>query len=252
VSGLLDRIARGDPISDRVVLVAAHPDDETLALASRLGRMTDLCIIHLTDGAPFDLADARRSGASTREEYAEMRRRELRAAMATLGCNAELRCYWHPDQQAILSAAAIVRQLVRDLWDARAVITHPYEHGHPDHDTAAFCVALARSRLAQLGMEPPEHLEYPSYHLRDGQAVFGSFWPEAGTPETVLPLTDLLCFLSQQAVLSQVPDWPERLRAAPAYDFLAPAAPGETSYDHLGCAMTSAIWRDHANSVLAA
>jgi LmbE family N-acetylglucosaminyl deacetylase len=259
--GLLDRIARGDPIAERVVLVAAHPDDETLALASRLDRMSDLCIIHLTDGAPVDLSDARRAGAATREDYAELRRQEVRAAMQVLGCSAELRCYWHVDQHAILNAAAITQQLVRDIWDAHAVVTHPYEHGHPDHDAAALCVALARSRLVDQGMEPPEHIEFPSYHLRDGQGVFGAFWPEPGAAETLLPLTEeerhrrsraLRCFASQQAFLSQVPDWPERLRPAPAYDFHAPAAPREAFYDRLGWAMTSAVWRDHAQALLAA
>ena len=256
---LLERLARGEPVDDRIVLVAAHPDDETLALASRMDRLPDLCVIHLTDGAPFDMADARRAGAPTREDYAEMRRKEVRAAMQAMRGTAELRCYWHPDQEAILHAEAIVAQLVRDIWDADAVLTHPYEHGHPDHDTAALCVAVALARLRDQGRRVPEHLEFPSYHLRGGEPVFGAFWPDPAAPETALDLSDddrerreraLRCFRSQRAFLSKVPHWDERLRPAPTYDFGAPAPPGEALYDRWGWAITAADWRRHAATLL--
>ncbi|NEX92761.1 PIG-L family deacetylase, partial [Caulobacter sp. 17J65-9] len=36
---LLDRLAAGAVVADRLALVAAHPDDETLGLGGRLDRM---------------------------------------------------------------------------------------------------------------------------------------------------------------------------------------------------------------------
>ncbi|WP_210528766.1 PIG-L deacetylase family protein [Rubellimicrobium arenae] len=259
MTDLPGRLARRERIPERVVLVVAHPDDETLALASRLDCLEDLSIIHLTDGAPRDLRDARQAGVDTVENYAELRRQELRTAMAALGSTAELRCYWHPDQEAILHGAAIVQNLVRDLWGAGAVITHPYEHGHPDHDAAALCVALACRRFEAERRPVPDRFEFPSYHLRQGQARFGEFWPDASAPETAMPLSDddrarrragLACFGSQQAFLSHMPEMGERLRPAPAYDFRAPAPSGQAWYDQFGWTMNLAAWRRHADALL--
>ncbi|TNC48481.1 PIG-L family deacetylase [Rubellimicrobium rubrum] len=259
MDGILERLVRGERLPERVVLVVAHPDDETLALASRMNRMDDLCIVHLTDGSPRDMQDARRVGAETVEEYAELRRQELRAAMAVLDATPELRCCWHPDKEAILHGAAIVEQLVRYLWDAEVVVTHSYEHGHPDHDTAALCVALACRHLEAQGRPAPRHLEFPSYHLRDGRTVFGSFWTDPNAPEVKIPLSpedqdrrrrSLACFESQMGFLNQVPHWEEWLRPAPAYDFRAPAPPGSALYDGWGWNMTLTEWRRHADTLL--
>ncbi|MBP1804912.1 PIG-L deacetylase family protein [Rubellimicrobium aerolatum] len=259
MDGLPERLARGERVPERVVLVVAHPDDETLALASRLRLFDDLCIVHLTDGAPRDGADAGRAGVAAVEDYAQLRRQELRAAMAALGCGADLRCCWHPDQEAIRHGAAILKALGRELRDAAAVVTHAYEHGHPDHDAAALCVALALGALRAEGRAGPVHYEFPGYHLRDGRAVFGRFWEDGGCPETVLPLSEedrarrrfgLSRFASQEKFLSQVPEWEERLRVAPSYDFRRSAPPGEAWYGRLGWAMTPEVWRAEADALL--
>ncbi len=54
-----------------------------------------------------------------------------------------------PDQETAFQLAAIVHELIPVLASAERVITHPYEGGHPDHDTAAFAVAAACARLAR-------------------------------------------------------------------------------------------------------
>ena len=74
------RLASGAPMAERVTLVVAHPDDETLFAGPLLGRLGDGVLIHLTDGAPADMADARRLGFATREEYVATRAAELDAA----------------------------------------------------------------------------------------------------------------------------------------------------------------------------
>ncbi|WP_176559228.1 PIG-L deacetylase family protein [Rubellimicrobium roseum] len=257
--GFLDRLARRERIPERVVVVVAHPDDEVLAAGSRMNRMENLTVIHLTDGAPRDMEDARRLGLSSRDDYGRMRRREVVAAMDALGADPELLCYWHPDKEAILHGPAILDQLVEDLGEAQVVITHAYEHGHPDHDTAALGVRLALRRLSADGREVPGVYEFPIYAIEGDRPVFGRFHPDPKSPETVLHLTEaerarrdaaLAEYRSQSGVLGFASQWEERLRPAPLYDFRQPAPQGLAWYDRHGWDMTLARWREHANALL--
>ena len=90
VNGLPDeawarRFAAGDPVGERVVVVVAHPDDETLWAGALLGRLQNALLIHLTDGAPADGADAHRLGFASRDAYAAARAAELDTALVALG-----------------------------------------------------------------------------------------------------------------------------------------------------------------------
>jgi LmbE family N-acetylglucosaminyl deacetylase len=259
VADLLGRLARGERIPERIVVVVAHPDDEVLAAGSRMDRMDDLTVIHTTDGAPRDLRDARREGLASWQDYAALRRREVAAAMDALGAKARLACYGHPDQESILHAPAILDRLTADLAGARAVITHAYEHGHPDHDTAALCVRLAVDRLRADGGEAPDVYEFPIYSLVEGRRVFGRFHPDPSAPETVLPMTDeerarrnaaLAAYGSQRGVLGFAGHWEERLRPAPRTDFRRPAPQEVAWYDGTGWVMTLARWREAADALL--
>lgn len=259
MTGFLDRLARGGRVRERVVVVVAHPDDETLAAGSRFDRMDDLAIVHITDGSPRDLEDARREGFPTREGYAAHRRRELVAAMDALGASPELLCHWHPDKESVLHAAAILDQLAEDIADAAFVITHAYEHGHPDHDTAALCVRLARDRLVAARAPAPGLYEFPIYAMQDGKPVFGRFAPDPDAPETVLPMTAddrarrnaaLAAFATQRGLLRFAGGWEERLRPMAPYDFRRPAPAGSAWYDRHHWVMTLARWREHADALL--
>src|SRR4051812_4148443 len=148
LAALLEQIASRRCVRQPVALIVAHPDDETLGLGSRLSALRRLTLVHLTDGAPRSLDDARREGFADARAYAAARERELDAALAALGTSGTERiAYGHPDQESIDRLDAIVERLAIDLAGCAAVITHAYENGHPDHDTAALAVALACRRL---------------------------------------------------------------------------------------------------------
>ncbi len=51
---ILARLAAGGPIAERVMIVVAHPDDETIGLGAQLRRFEDALLVHVTDGAPRD------------------------------------------------------------------------------------------------------------------------------------------------------------------------------------------------------
>ena len=259
---LLAKLAAGAAIDEPVAMVVAHQDDEVLGLGSRMDRLRRLRVIHLTDGAPRDMRDARREGFSTWQDYAAARRAELLRALRAIGAGgAEAIAYDAPDQEAIRHVGEIVGRLARDLDGMRAVVTHPYEYGHPDHDTAALAVWLACARLSGAGAAAPERFEFASYHIRDGRAVLAEFWPDPGSPEIVLHLSEgelarkraaRDCFDTQKALGGRFPLTPERVRRAPDYDFAAPAPPGEAVYDRWDLEMTSAEWRRLANEALRA
>lgn len=248
------RFASGQPIVERVAVVVAHPDDETLWVGSLLPRLVNALLIHVTDGAPHDMADARRLGFATREDYAAVRAAELDAALALLGAAPERRAYGIADQDAMAGRAALVDRLADDLAGAAVVVTHPYEHGHPDHDTCAHAVRAAVDRLTEQDRPAPAIVEFACYHLRDGERRFGAFWPgEADEHVRTLPDDErdriaaaLAAHASQAAVIDGWVPTHERWRAAPAYDFAAPAAPGGALYDGFGWAMTAARWRGMA------
>jgi N-acetylglucosamine malate deacetylase 2 len=258
---LLGELAADGPVAARLLIIVAHPDDETVGLGAQLRRLRDALLVHVTDGAPRDGEDARRQGFGDPADYAAARRRELGAALiageagpvrtATLAI---------PDKEAFRDLAGLSRSVAEFLERERpaAVLTHAYEGGHPDHDAAAFAVHMACRRVAVA--DRPAIIEMPFYHALNGRMVTGVFLPAQGelpAHSAVVALrlgeADLRrkrrmvdCFHTQREILSCCTLDIERFRAAPAYEFRAPPHQGSLLYETFGWEISGIEWRRRA------
>lgn len=253
----------GAPLARRVVVVVAHPDDETIGAGALLARLRDPVVVHVTDGAPRDRRWWGRPDLPSREAYAGLRRAELAAALAEAGI-AEEQCRslgWTDQETAhdLLRLADELGELLRRL-EPTLVLTHPYEGGHPDHDSVAFAVAAAHREMAREGAAPPV-AEFTSYHARDGVLRTGEFLPFPGAEEVRVDLSPeererkgrmLARFASQAETLRPFGTEHERFRTAPAYDFTRPPAPGPLHYEQFDWGVTGEAWRARAREALAA
>jgi LmbE family N-acetylglucosaminyl deacetylase len=251
-----------DPVpAPRVLIVAAHPDDEVVGAGARLQRLRSAYLLHLTDGAPRDGADARAAGYDDPVTYARARRLELERALGLVGIGTHrLYTLGLPDQTASQHLAAVARHVHDLLLSLRPqiVLTHSYEGGHPDHDAAAFAVHAACALLEKGSPRVPFVVEFPTYHAGPEGMVVGRFLDEAGS--RVLVLNDaerelkrklVECFVTQRRMLAQFPLEVEMYRPAPRYDFTAPPHPGRLWYEWFDWGITGERWREEATAALA-
>lgn len=237
------------------LIVVAHPDDETLGSARLLLRTPgDVTLVHVTDGAPRQPRFWQPAGYASHEAYARTRREELACALALAGV-AEDHCVslGYADQEAARHLPELSRHLRDLIADHRpeVVYTHPYEGGHPDHDSCAFALAMALRQLARDARPVPEQREFTSYHLYDGAFRAGQFLEgSVGVVEDALTAAEqarkqvmLACFASQQRVVSRFATDVERHRPAPAYDFTQAPHAGPLYYETRELGMTGVEFR---------
>lgn len=244
------------------VIIAAHPDDETVSAGGRLAYLKDCTIVHVTDGAPRNMYDATKAGFTTRGAYMRARRSELAAALAVVGIGMDqTRSIGLVDQEASLDMAGLAARLAEILGELRpkAVLTHPYEGGHPDHDATALGVHGALKLLARRGVLVPELIEFTSYHDTSGGMSAFEFLPCGICSAKTVYLSDRVCklkrqmvecFTTQQKTIAPFPVELERFRDAPEYDFTVPAHPGTLFYERYDWGMTGSRWRELAREAI--
>jgi LmbE family N-acetylglucosaminyl deacetylase/SAM-dependent methyltransferase len=140
---------------DHLVVLAAHPDDETLgaggliATASAAGaRVT---VVVATDGE----ASHPRSPTHAPERLAAIRRREVRAAVAALAPEADVRMLGLPDGRLGEEATGLARALTAAVGTCSHLVTPWCGDGHPDH---AACGRTGAQLSARFGAH---HWQYP-------------------------------------------------------------------------------------------
>jgi LmbE family N-acetylglucosaminyl deacetylase len=230
----------------RILIVAAHPDDETIGASAWIGPPHHATVLHVTDGAPHD----RRwwtAGITDRATYARIRALEAGRALAHVrAIHIQL---GFADQELVHALPELARMIadhvVRQAPDL--IVTHAYEGGHPDHDAVAFAVARAH----ELVHAAPPIYEMALYHGASGVLVAGEFVEDRGSTYRRLGAEQLArrramiaCYASQQATLAPfVGLVHERYRIAPRYDFARSPHEGPLWYERLGFATTGARWR---------
>ncbi len=152
----------------RLLLVAAHPDDESLACAVALQRAVRagaaIRVIYVTDGDnnpwPQRLIEWRwRMKAADRSRWGRIRRAEALAALRVLGVDpAAVLCLGLPDQKLTALLTSDCRFVLKRLasminqWRPTHLIFPSHFDRHPDHSAVAVMVQLILPELLSNGV----------------------------------------------------------------------------------------------------
>ncbi len=247
----------------RCSVIVAHPADEVVGAGCLISKLVDVTVLHVTDGAPRDMQDARAAGFEALADYARARKEECLAALAIANVPdnrvVELDI---PDQRASACLADLTKKISTFLQQAAAdiVVTHAYEGGHPDHDATAFATHAALRLMRQNGFKPPVLFEMGLHPSEDFKAKVPDFLSEAERETTTLLLDDdaremkrrmFACFETQRESLDNSPIGPEKFRQPLAYDFSTPPQKGKLHYEKFDWAPTREEWQSLACDALA-
>jgi LmbE family N-acetylglucosaminyl deacetylase len=245
-----------------LAIVVAHPDDEAIGAGAQLRRWPHAQVIHTTDGAPRHSAAAWQSGYLTAEEYASARERESITALTQAGIGLrQLHHLGFTDQETALNLVSLTEALADKFLELQPkfVITHPYEGGHPDHDSTTFALHAACDILLHEQGFAPAIVEMTSYFNRAGIMATSEFLPRARSVIETRVLTEeekefkqrlFACFKTQQHALQYFPISIERFRLAPHYDFTKPPHEGRLYYELFKRGTTGERWRKLAQAAL--
>jgi len=173
----------------RVLVLAAHPDDETIACSGLLQRATSSLVVFAVDGAPPRYGFEKQFGSL--QKYSEMRFREATLALGAIpSCSfqrlARQDGTWFVDQHLFLELPEAFRslcQIVRE-YSPDLVVSHAFEGGHIDHDACHILAVRIGKRI------DVRTLEFPLYwQAEGGEDVFQQF-RKSREDEIVLTLSE--------------------------------------------------------------
>jgi LmbE family N-acetylglucosaminyl deacetylase/SAM-dependent methyltransferase len=190
----------------KLVVVAAHPDDESLgaggliATAAALQIPTSLLVATVGEGSH---PSSRTHSPAT---LARMRRRELDAAATVLGLQeSAVVTLAVPDGQVAEHLDAITAAIVDLVGDGRdTLLVAPYRaDGHPDHEAMGRCAATAAHRTGALLAEYPIWM----WHAGRPADITWSRFVRLALPSSVQEVkrAAVACHASQIAPLSDLP-----------------------------------------------
>jgi LmbE family N-acetylglucosaminyl deacetylase len=247
----------------RCSVIVAHPADEVVGAGCLISKLVDVTVLHVTDGAPPDMQDAKAAGFQQRADYAKARREECLHALAIANVPEDRVVDLQiTDQHASDALADLSKRIATFLQQSSAdiVVTHAYEGGHPDHDATAFATHAALRLMEQNGFKPPVIFEMGLHPSEDFKAKLPEFLPGTERETTTLLLDErarelkqrmFACFETQRASLEVSPIGPEKFRQPIAYDFSAPPQGGKLHYERFGWAPSSDEWQSLACNALA-
>jgi len=237
------------PLRRRLLVLAAHPDDETLGAGGILASCAAdgrVAVLILTDGVPVDPTHFAVSGRWSPDAYRQLRRHESLRALSALGLDARFVFFGCiPDQQLAWHLKAgwnVLLSVVRQ-FRPQVLLAPAFEGGHPDHDAANFLASRLQTS------EGPDVWEYPLYTVRDGQPCHLRF---RDLDSTVLnceldaelqtrKTAALSCYASQAATLAGLGSVAsETIRPLPAHAYHQPALPEPAVYERWGWPITAA------------
>lgn len=245
------------------LVIVAHPDDEVVGAGCLISKLVDVTVLHITDGAPGDMQDAKAAGFAERSDYAQARRDECLAALAIARVPEDRVVeFGVTDHCAADSLAGLTKRVAAFLHQSEAdiIVTHPYEGGHPDHDSTAFATHAALRLMRQNGFKPPVLFEMALHPSRDFKAKVPEFLPGSEGETTTLLLDKraeelkqrmFACLETQRESLELSPVGPERFRQPFDYDFTAPPQDGKLHYENFDWAPRKDEWQSAAREALA-
>ena len=236
-------------IDKNILVIVAHPDDETLFASSALSSCRQLSIVHVTDGATSRRA-AVKKGFRNRSAYAKARHAEFLDALQSGRISAKSESLGYRDQRSTYYMGSIAKRLenIIRIFKPELVLTHAYEGCHLDHDTTCFAAHLAIRRAGS----PCPIWEFAAYHVQAEHSIQGLF-PENGGPEPVIVHLNgcqkatkremLHCFVSQAEIIAGFTQETECFRPAPQYNFKDPPFSGRLGHEAGSHGREGRFWR---------
>jgi LmbE family N-acetylglucosaminyl deacetylase len=175
-----------------ILVVAPHPDDETIGCGGLIQRAralgTPVAIDILTDGS----LSHPRSRAFDRARLAALRETEALSAAADLGVDGGAVTFWREPDSALTKTDGLVARMRRRIAETRAgaIFVTWVDDPHCDHEAAFDLVVAAASGLAT----PPRVFAYPVWswtvdtprHAREGDVFRLSIGGELETKRRAL------------------------------------------------------------------